>query len=156
MRDWTMKRLGFCVVFGMATVASAAQWVKSPEPGWPQFRGPCRNGVSPETGLLQSWPEGGPKVLWTATNLGAGYSSPIIVGQTVYLTGDVGDELHIFALVCRPAGLEGHQRRQLEESLPWGARELHLFRGRIYHLNGTDAWPVSTPGRAAPSGRARW
>lgn len=137
MRDWTMKRLGFCVVFGMATVASAAQWVKSPEPGWPQFRGPCRNGVSPETGLLQSWPEGGPKVLWTATNLGAGYSSPIIVGQTLYLTGDVGDELHIFAL-----DLQGRLVWKATNGASWknpypGARASCTYsEGRIYHLNG--------------------
>ena len=31
---------------------------------WPQWRGPDRTGISPESGLLQEWPEGGPKLVW--------------------------------------------------------------------------------------------
>ncbi|MAR12532.1 MAG: polyvinylalcohol dehydrogenase [Blastopirellula sp.] len=42
---------------------------------WPQFRGPDRNSISTETGLLKSWPEGGPKRTWMFTNAGRGYSS---------------------------------------------------------------------------------
>ena len=38
--------------------------IASPEPGWPQWRGPRRDGISDEKGLLASWPEGGPKLLW--------------------------------------------------------------------------------------------
>src|SRR5262249_55416517 len=33
---------------------------------WPQFLGPQRNGISTETGILDEWPEGGPKILWRA------------------------------------------------------------------------------------------
>ena len=44
---------------------------------WPQYLGPDRNGVSPETGLLRSWPEAGPKVLWTIP-LGAGYGGAAV------------------------------------------------------------------------------
>jgi outer membrane protein assembly factor BamB len=33
---------------------------------WPQFLGPNRNGLSAETGLLDRWPEGGPKTIWRA------------------------------------------------------------------------------------------
>jgi len=54
---------------------------------WPQFRGPQLDNVSRETGLLKSWPEGGPKRLWLTTNLGAGYSGPAIVGEKIYLMG---------------------------------------------------------------------
>jgi len=54
---------------------------------WPQFRGPQRDGVSRETNLLKSWPEGGPTRLWLSTNLGAGYSSPAIVGERLYILG---------------------------------------------------------------------
>ena len=31
---------------------------------WPQFRGPNRDGISTESGLLRAWPEAGPEVLW--------------------------------------------------------------------------------------------
>jgi outer membrane protein assembly factor BamB len=54
--------------------------------------------VSEENALLATWPEAGPKVLWSAEDLGRGYSSPIIAGGRIYLTGDVGDELRVFAL----------------------------------------------------------
>ena len=37
---------------------------------WPQWHGPHRDNVSTETGLLKQWPEGGPKLLWTATGCG--------------------------------------------------------------------------------------
>jgi len=44
---------------------------------WPQFRGPDRDGISKETGLLRSWPDGGPKALWSV-ELGQGYSAAAI------------------------------------------------------------------------------
>jgi len=51
---------------------------------WPQYLGPDRNGKSPETGLLHSWPVGGPKVLWTV-QLGPGYGGPAVSEGKVYL-----------------------------------------------------------------------
>ncbi|HEY3441726.1 MAG TPA: hypothetical protein VGK29_13265 [Paludibaculum sp.] len=40
---------------------------------WPQWRGPKRDGLSTETGLLKQWPSGGPKLLWNVEGLGSGY-----------------------------------------------------------------------------------
>ena len=40
---------------------------------WPQWRGPERNGISKETGLLKQWPAGGPKLLWQVNDIGDGY-----------------------------------------------------------------------------------
>ncbi|MCA9215668.1 MAG: hypothetical protein KDB27_21530 [Planctomycetales bacterium] len=45
---------------------------------WPQFLGPERNSTSTETGLLRSWPDDGPEVLWTA-NVGEGLGGPVAV-----------------------------------------------------------------------------
>jgi outer membrane protein assembly factor BamB len=42
---------------------------------WPTFRGPERTAVAPDTGLLTTWPEEGPKLLWETGGLGRGYSS---------------------------------------------------------------------------------
>jgi outer membrane protein assembly factor BamB len=55
---------------------------------WPQWRGPNRDGISPETGLLQKWPKAGPALAWKATNLGTGYSSVSVAAGRVYTMGD--------------------------------------------------------------------
>ena len=65
---------------------------------WPQWRGPNRDGVSTETGLLTSWPEGGPPQLWKANGIGGGYSSPAIEGGKVFGTGYVDGEEIVWAL----------------------------------------------------------
>ncbi len=57
---------------------------------WPQWRGPHRNGISQETGLLQEWPENGPKLVWAVKDVGAGFSTPAVVGQRIYLMGNEG------------------------------------------------------------------
>jgi hypothetical protein len=64
---------------------------------WPQWRGPGRDGKSPETGLLSSWPAGGPKLVWKATGLGEGYSSFAVVGGRLYTQGQRGDEQFVMA-----------------------------------------------------------
>lgn len=67
---------------------------------WPQYLGPNRNSISPEKGILRTWPEKGPEVLWTV-NVGIGYGGPIIKDGKVYLLDrddKVGDNLRCFDL----------------------------------------------------------
>ena len=54
---------------------------------WPQWRGPRRDGVSTERGLLQSWPQSGPPRAWTATGAGEGYSSFAAAGGRLFTLG---------------------------------------------------------------------
>ena len=54
---------------------------------WPQWRGPDRSGISRETALLQQWPSSGPALLWSASNLGAGYGSPAVSGDRIFVQG---------------------------------------------------------------------
>jgi outer membrane protein assembly factor BamB len=54
---------------------------------WPQWRGPERTGVSSETGLLAQWPKSGPPLVWSASDLGAGYGSVAVVGNRVFVQG---------------------------------------------------------------------
>ena len=84
----------FCVGFGCA-FSSAADW--------PQFRGPDRDGKSPETGLLKQWPEDGPPLLWEIDGLGDGYSSAAIAKGRVYITGMADRQGFVFAF-----DLNGH------------------------------------------------
>jgi outer membrane protein assembly factor BamB len=53
----------------------------------PQFRGTDRTGVSREGGLLKSWPEGGPKLLWTSRNLGEGHATPSVARGKIFGMG---------------------------------------------------------------------
>jgi outer membrane protein assembly factor BamB len=58
---------------------------------WPQWRGPQRDGISPEQGLLKQWPKDGPKLLWQVNDIG-GYSTPSVVGTRIYLMSNRGLE----------------------------------------------------------------
>ncbi len=63
-----------------------------------EFRGADRRGMYQETGLLQSWPEGGPELLWEFAEAGSGYSSPLITDERVYVTGEIDTITYLFAL----------------------------------------------------------
>ena len=65
---------------------------------WPQFRGPARDGVSPDKGLLQSWPKDGPPLEWTAKGLGGGYSTVSVAGDRIYTLGNKDKDSHVVAL----------------------------------------------------------
>ena len=65
---------------------------------WPQFRGPNRDNISPDTGLLKQWPVGGPPLAWKATGLGAGYSDVSIVGDRIYTIGEDKESSRVIAL----------------------------------------------------------
>ena len=65
---------------------------------WPQWQGPERTRISKETGLLASWPSGGPRLVWTATGLGSGFGSMAVVGPRVYLQGMRGTASMVIAL----------------------------------------------------------
>jgi len=57
---------------------------------WPQFLGPNRNGTSPETGLLATWPDKGPPKVWEK-EVGEGYSGPVVAGNRLILFHRVGN-----------------------------------------------------------------
>ncbi len=59
---------------------------------WNQWRGPNRDGMSPDTGLLKQWPSGGPPLLWEAKGVGRGYATVVVAGGRVYTMGDDGPD----------------------------------------------------------------
>jgi outer membrane protein assembly factor BamB len=87
-------RRSIILLFCFAAISSAfAQ-------DWPQFLGPSRNGVSTQKGILRSWPQQGPEVLWTV-NVGIGFGGPVVRDGKVYLLDrddKVGDNLRCFDL----------------------------------------------------------
>jgi outer membrane protein assembly factor BamB len=64
---------------------------------WPQWRGPNRDGISSEKGLLKAWPKGGPPVAWRATGVGDGYSSFSVVNGRLYTLGARGETEYVMA-----------------------------------------------------------
>jgi hypothetical protein len=81
-----------------ATLLALLSFVPAQAADWPQWRGPDRDGRSPDTGLLQSWPEGGPPLAWKASGLGGGFSSVSVAGKRIYTMGDLGDAQYLIAL----------------------------------------------------------
>jgi outer membrane protein assembly factor BamB len=65
---------------------------------WPQWRGPKRDGLSRDTGLLKEWPTEGPPVAWKATDIGKGFSSVAVSGKLVFTMGDLKDGCYLLAL----------------------------------------------------------
>jgi outer membrane protein assembly factor BamB len=65
---------------------------------WPGWRGPNRDGISTEAGLLKAWPRGGPKLLWSVDGLGGGYSTPSVADGKLYVLGDHKGEEYVHAL----------------------------------------------------------
>jgi outer membrane protein assembly factor BamB len=130
---------------GLAAADSGADW-----PGW---RGPNRDGKSPDRGLLKKWPAAGPKLLWQFDHLGQGFSNVAVVGGRVYTTGDLDGALVIFAL-----GPDGKLLWQAEADKAYtgghpGARATPAVDGgRLYLLSGDGALGCCD----AATGRKQW
>lgn len=95
---------------------------------WPQWRGPNRDAISSETGLLKTWPTNGPPLLWKTTGLGGGFSSVAIVGDRLYTLGNRrgkdGGGTHLLAL-------------QLADGKPIWATAFPAGEGKAGSPNGT-------------------
>ncbi len=104
---------------------------------WPQWRGEKRDGKSAETGLLATWPEGGPPLAWQAKGVGAGYSSLAVGGGLIFTLGDLADGQYVVAL-SRDGG---DHRWQTKIGPTWkdkflGARSTPTYDGeRVYALS---------------------
>lgn len=85
----------FLLVAAGLLVASAAPSVAE---DWPGFRGPHRDGICKETGLLQAWPKAGPPKVWTAANLGVGFGTPAVADGKIFGTGTRGGKEGVWAL----------------------------------------------------------
>jgi outer membrane protein assembly factor BamB len=65
---------------------------------WPQWRGPRRDAVSKEKGLLRQWPQQGPPLAWQVKGLGSGYSSVAVAGDRIFTLGNRAGATHLIAL----------------------------------------------------------
>ena len=87
----TLKLVTIMVVLSATALVAA---------DWPWIYGPRRDHTSEQKGLLRTWPQDGPKVLWTIP-VGAGFGGPAVSGGNVYLLDRdeaVGDTLRVLDL----------------------------------------------------------
>ncbi len=82
----------------LATSAALAFAASEAAPDWPQWRGPNRDAVAKESGLLAQWPESGPPLAWKANGLGGGFSSLAISGGRIYTIGDREGSQQVIAM----------------------------------------------------------
>ena len=118
------------LILVMATASASAS-------DWPRFHGPNSDNVSPDKGLLKSWPEGGPSRIWEAAGIGEGYSSPIIVGERIYTSGAVGENCVITALDTNGKLVWQQQNGPAWKGSYPGTRSTPTIdNGLLYHLSG--------------------
>jgi outer membrane protein assembly factor BamB len=165
----THRRIGLATVvalvaFGALTAADqtaqgvvpGARGTKATAAGgfWPQWRGPSRDGISTEKGLLSSWPAGGPRRVLAARGLGEGFASVAIAEHRILTMGDRRDGQYVIALdestgaelwAARVGG-----RHQEEYS---GPRATPTIDGALTYVMDTDGDLVCLE---TATGRERW
>ena len=136
------------------TFAAAA-----PAADFPQWRGPERDGISQDKGLLKQWPEAGPKLLWQAKGAGGGYSTPSVVGERLYLMGNRGMDEEFVQARSVADGKEAWTVRvgkvgNPDQRPPYpGSRSTPTVDGDVLYALGSDGDLVCLE---TASGKERW
>ncbi len=126
---------------------------------WPQFRGLGRESISRESGLLKSWPPGGPKLLWQVKDVGFGYGSVAVARGRVYLIGNSGLEDEFVAALDPKDGRPLWKTRLGKVGNPRqipnvaGARSTPTVDGANLFALGSDGDLVSMD---TATGKVRW
>jgi outer membrane protein assembly factor BamB len=126
------------VLIALIVISSAAT-TAAQSTGWPQWGGPDRNFKSDVRGLAASWPEGGPRKIWTRA-LGEGYSSIAAADGILYTMYRKGDRDVVIALEADT----GKTIWEYEYDAPFviAGREADIVKE--YHLERGPG-PISTP-----------
>jgi outer membrane protein assembly factor BamB len=133
---------------------------------WPQWRGPRRDGIAAETGLLKTWPAEGPPLAWRASGAGNGYSSFAVAGGRLYTLGAKGEQEYAIAydVATGKSVWEASIGQRLSQDRGDGPRGTPTIDGnRLYAIggrgdlacidvtNGKKIWGVSFPGEFSAS-----
>lgn len=95
----TICSLVTAILLGMlvSTAFASDGETKKDSASWPSWRGPNRDGVSTEKGLLDSWKADGPPVAWSANGFGGGFSSVIVANGKIFTMGEIDGKCCIVA-----------------------------------------------------------
>ena len=105
-----------------------------------QWRGPARDGIYPEKGLMKKWPENGPELKLKIEGFGKGYAQPVIYKDKIYISGLLKDSLDVIScykmtgelIWSKPYG------RAWANSYP-EVRSTPTIENRIYMVSGSGA-----------------
>ncbi len=150
MKRWLCYAcVGWCVYFTLNTADAQTSRSRKSSPAattarleagdWNQFRGPNRDNLSPETGLAEKWPEGGPELLQTITGIGEGYASVSLVGDLMYTMGNVDGGEQVIAMNRKTGDIvwktrNGDEYREGQGNGPRGTPS--VVDGLVYSLGG--------------------
>ena len=84
-------------VVATCTLPADIAFAQTPGGDWPQWRGTNRDGIAPDTGLLDAWAEDGPPLLFSIAGAGEGFSSIAVTENRILTMGDHGDEQFVLA-----------------------------------------------------------
>ncbi|MHC4724144.1 MAG: outer membrane protein assembly factor BamB family protein [Planctomycetota bacterium] len=104
---------------------------------WFQWQGPNRDNKSAETNLLESWPEDGPKMVWSVEGMAEGFSAVSIANGLIYTTGTIDEKGWIFAV-----DLEGNLKWKKMYGPEWAGRHPGargtptVDEGNVYVIGG--------------------
>jgi outer membrane protein assembly factor BamB len=133
-------------IHGLLVLAPLVLAVPIAASDWPQWRGPSSGGVSPESALPVTW-SATENIAWKARLAGLGTSSPIVSGDTVFVTSQTGRST-IAAGDSHPQ-LARDDGELAKREAPLGGRQGDATAGE------TDVWLV-VEAFARADGRPRW
>ena len=144
-----LKRTCIAVMASLV-MASAATAVD-----WSQFRGPNRDGTSPETGLLKQWPKDGPREVWSYEELGEGFSSVAVADGMLYVCGMTDGQGHLFAF-----DLDGNLKYKVNYGPEWDKSGNYPGTRTTPTIDGDHLYIMSGQGRVvcyeAKTGQVVW
>ena len=92
----------------------------APADDWPQWQGLNRDALTNETGLLKTWPYGGPPRVWLYRDCGKGYAGPAIVGDRLYILGSRNGIAYLLCLDVTSGTEIWHTKIGPEVKNRWG------------------------------------
>jgi outer membrane protein assembly factor BamB len=126
---------------------------------WPQWRGPQRDGISAETGLLPEWPADGPKLLWQIKTAGTGFSTPSVTNSSIFMLGNEGPDNEFVQALRVSDGTQiwvarlGNVGNPEQKPAYPGARSTPTYDGELLFALGSDGDLVCLE---SATGRLRW
>jgi outer membrane protein assembly factor BamB len=149
--SFAIRRPLAAFVLGLALPAAL---LAAPPADWPGWRGPNRDGLSPDQGLLPAWTASGPPLAWKTTGVGVGFSSVAIVGNRLYTMGDTAGAQQLMAFNRS----DGKPLWTARIGAPWsdemgGPRGTPTVDGDLVYAIGTEGDLVCVE---AATGKERW